>query len=79
MPFAAWLRNKNVLGYEPRPQILNEPKSLYQSPSGSSGCLVIQTRSWFRSASADGPFVHAVDEVLTDISGQIVPALDPGH
>jgi hypothetical protein len=26
-----------VRGYSPKPQILNEPKSLYQSPSGANG------------------------------------------
>jgi hypothetical protein len=44
-PLAAWPRSRNVLGYEPWPQILNEPKSLYHSPSGTSGFDSIQTRS----------------------------------
>ena len=44
-PLAAWTRSRNVLEYEPWPQILNEPKSLYQSPSGTSGVDSIQTRS----------------------------------
>jgi len=36
-PLAAWPASKKVFGYFPSPQILNEPKSLYQSPSGASG------------------------------------------
>ena len=44
------LRSRNVLGYEPWPQILNEPKSLNQAPSGTSGLDSIQTRSRLRSA-----------------------------
>lgn len=36
-PLAAWLASKNVLGNLPSRQILNEPKSLYQAPSGASG------------------------------------------
>src|SRR6266550_2409196 len=50
-PLAAWPRSRNVLGYEPWPQILNEAKSLYQSPSGTSGFDSIQTRSCLRSAT----------------------------
>jgi hypothetical protein len=49
-PLAAWPRRRNVLGYEPCPQILNEPKSLYQSPFGTSGFDSIQRRSSLRSA-----------------------------
>jgi hypothetical protein len=50
-PLANWPRSKNVFGYGPAPQILKEPKSLYHSPSGTSGHLSIQRRSWFRSAT----------------------------
>jgi len=41
-PLAAWPLERKVLGYGPRPQILKEPKFLYQSPSGTSGCESIQ-------------------------------------
>ena len=44
-PLAAWPRSRNALEYEPWPQILNEPKSLYQLLSGTSGFDSIQTRS----------------------------------
>src|SRR5437899_3061382 len=33
------------------PQILNEPKSLYQSPSGALGFDSRQTLSWYRSSA----------------------------
>jgi len=43
------------------------PKSLYQSPSGTSGLDSIQSRSWLRSA------------MLAYRDGQIVPSFDLGH
>src|SRR5262249_33664791 len=36
-PFAACSLRRNFFGSFPSPQILNEPKSLYQGPSGASG------------------------------------------
>ena len=44
-PFATCPRSRNVLAYDPLPQILKEPKSLYQSPSGTCGCVSTQRRS----------------------------------
>jgi len=43
-PLAACSRSRNVFGTDPLPQILKEPKSLYQSPSGTSGFASIQSR-----------------------------------
>src|SRR5216684_6783042 len=77
-PLAAWPRSKNVLGYEPWPQILNEPKSLYQSPSGTSGCCSIQTKL-VEVGKADGPVAHAIYQVLTHVCCQILPVLNPRH
>lgn len=39
-------RSRKVLGYFPSPQILNEPKSFTQGPSGASGSDSRQTLSW---------------------------------
>src|SRR5580765_7307558 len=36
-PLATSPRKRKGLGYFPSPQILNDPKSLYPSPSGTSG------------------------------------------
>jgi hypothetical protein len=36
-PLAAWPASKKIFGYFPSRQNLNEPKSLYQSPSGAPG------------------------------------------
>jgi hypothetical protein len=36
LPRAAWPRSRKVLGNFPLPQTLNDPKSLYHSPSGTS-------------------------------------------
>ena len=44
-PLGACPRSRNVFGRDPWPQILNEPKSLYQSLSGTSGSDSIQRRS----------------------------------
>ena len=45
-PLAAWPASKKVFGYCPSPQILNEPKSLYQRPSGASGFDSLHALSW---------------------------------
>src|SRR5216684_8517321 len=37
LPLATCPRSKKVFGYLPSPQILIDPKSLYQAPSGASG------------------------------------------
>src|SRR5258707_9283690 len=37
LPLAGWPRRRKVLGHFPSPQILKEPKSLYQTPSAASG------------------------------------------
>src|SRR6202011_6292091 len=50
-PLAAWPASKKVFGYFPTPQILNEPKSLYQSPSGASGFDSLHALSWYRSSA----------------------------
>jgi len=42
-PLAGWPRSRKVFGYLPSPQILNDPKSLYQSPSGASGWVSRQS------------------------------------
>ena len=41
---------RNVFGNDPLPQILNVPKSLYQSPSGTSGFESTRSRRRLRSA-----------------------------
>jgi hypothetical protein len=45
MPFV-----RTVFGYSPVPQRINEPKSLYQSPSGAQGSVTTQQRSFCRSS-----------------------------
>jgi hypothetical protein len=67
------------LGYEPWPQILNEPKSLYQSPSGTSGFDSIQGTELIEIGDADCPVAHPVDQMLADTLWKIVPTLDLGH
>lgn len=42
---------RNVFGYSPRPHSINEPKSLYQSPSGATGSDFTQACRRCRSAS----------------------------
>ena len=39
-----------VFGYSPVPQMMNEPKSLYQPPSGAHGSVMTQLRSLCRSS-----------------------------
>src|SRR6266436_5807516 len=41
-PFAICPATRNVFGWRPSPHNLNEPKSLYHLPSGTSGCDSIQ-------------------------------------
>ena len=41
---------KTVFGYSPVPQIMKDPKSLYQSPSGAQGSVTTQLRSRCRSS-----------------------------
>ena len=57
-PFAACPRMRNVLGYGPWPQILKELKSLYQSPSGTSGPDSILKPKLVEIRYADRPVVH---------------------
>src|SRR5258708_1091433 len=45
-PLAGWPPIRKVFGYSPSPQILNEPKSLYQGPSGASGSDSRHSLSW---------------------------------
>src|SRR5262245_49641744 len=78
-PLAAWPRSRNVLGYEPWPQISNEPKSLNQEPSGTSGLDSIQTRSRLKIGDADCPVAHPVDQMQADVLWKIVPMSDLGH
>jgi hypothetical protein len=44
-PFAAWPGSRKVFGYRPSPQILKDPKSLNQRPSGASGSDSLQSFS----------------------------------
>jgi hypothetical protein len=46
LPRAACPFKRKVLGNLPWPQILKDPKSLYQSPSGASGSDSRQSFSW---------------------------------
>src|SRR5438093_13188706 len=46
-PLAACPFKRNVLGSSPSPQILNDPKSLYQGPSGASGSVSRHSFSFF--------------------------------
>src|SRR5262249_18378348 len=48
-PRAGCPRSRKVFGYSPSPQILKEPKSLYQAPSGASGSDSRQSLSSYRS------------------------------
>ena len=50
LPLAGWPDIRNVLGNRPVPQSLNVPKSLYQSPSGTSGSCDFQLASSNRSS-----------------------------
>src|ERR1044071_1792931 len=45
-PLAGCPRSRKVFGYLPSPQILNEPKSFTQGPSGATGSDSRQTLSW---------------------------------
>ena len=49
-PLADWPDIRKVLGNRPVPQSLNVPKSLYQSPSGTSGSWDFQLASSNRSS-----------------------------
>jgi hypothetical protein len=50
-PQHGWLSVRNVEGSEPLPTILNDPKSLHHSPSGTSGSLSIHVCSFRMSAA----------------------------
>src|SRR2546427_11756937 len=50
-PLAACPVKRNVLGNSPSPQILNDPKSLYQGPSGASGSDSRHSLSLYRSSA----------------------------
>src|SRR5580692_8423063 len=50
-PLAACSRSRKVFGYFPSPQILNDPKSLYQGPSGASGSDSRHIFSWYKSSA----------------------------
>jgi hypothetical protein len=50
-PYATCPRSRKVFGYFPSPQILNDPKSLYQAPSGASGSDSRHIFSWHRSSA----------------------------
>src|SRR5437667_3382411 len=50
-PRAGWPRSRKVFGSSPSPQILKEPKSLYQAPSGASGSDSRQSLSSYRSSA----------------------------
>ena len=49
LPLAGWPRRRIVLGYFPSPQILKDPKSLYQAPSGASGSDSRHSFNWYKS------------------------------
>lgn len=50
LPLAGWPDIRKVLGNRPVPQSLNVPKSLYQSPSGTSGSCDFQSANSNRSS-----------------------------
>src|SRR5579859_4348979 len=50
-PTGACPLRRNVFGYFPSPQSLNEPESLYHCPSGTSGLVSIQSRNRLRSST----------------------------
>jgi len=66
LPLAAWPFSRNVFGNRPSPQILNDPKSLYQSPSATSG---FDSTKMIQVGDADGPVAHSIDQVLADSLG----------
>jgi hypothetical protein len=72
VPVAAWPLRRKVLGYLPSPQILNDPKSLTQRPSGASGADSRQSLSLYRS-SISILLPCAVEEVVPQRSGKIGP------
>jgi len=50
-PWAGWPFSRNVFGNRPSPQSLNDPKSLYQAPSGTSGECLRHSSSANRSST----------------------------
>jgi len=56
-PFAACPLKRNVFGSSPSPQILNDPKSLYQGPAGASELVEI--------LGGYSAFGNSIEEMLT--------------
>jgi hypothetical protein len=63
----------------PRPQILNDPKSLYQSPSGPSGSDSTQRRSRLRSAIPIARSRIRSIKCWQTLRREVGPALDLRH
>src|SRR5205807_1802544 len=66
-------------GKVPVPQILNEPKSLYQSPSGTFGLRVNPNSKLIEVNEINGPVTHPFNEVAANVVRQLIPASDSGH
>lgn len=67
-------------GKLPWPQTLNDPKSLTQSPSGTSGLESIHSRSALRSPiNANRAVTHAVNQMLAYARPELRPGRDLRH
>lgn len=75
LPLASWPDIRKVLGKRPVPQSLNVPKSLYQSPSGTSGFCDFQFEQVLHRNLA---LLGAIAKVGPLLSGKVLP-LDFGH
>ena len=78
-PLATCPRRRKVFGYFPWPQILNDPKSLDQGPSGASGSDSRHSFNWLvQVLNGDLPFSKPLEKVIAQGGRQIRP-LDLRH
>jgi hypothetical protein len=78
LPRAGWPDMRKVLGNRPVPQSLNVPKSLYQSPSGTSGSCDFQLASSNRSFHRSLALLSSTTKMRPFLSWEVLP-LDLGH
>jgi len=67
-----------VLGYRPEPHSLKVPKSLYQSPSGTSGSRAFPRSQFVQIFLGDLTLLGASAQMSPHPSGQALP-LNFGH
>ena len=78
VPRAGCPGRRNVFGYAPSPHSLNDPKSLYQSPTNFRICFNPQSQL-IQIRKGNAAIAHSLDQVAPQRLGKLGPPLDLWH